>query len=67
MNIFTRSGMWQIRKLLRGSGKKSYGVQPVMHLCADISSLKNDTGFEPAYEFSSGIREMVCWMKEKDK
>lgn len=22
-----------------------------MHLCADISSLKNDTGFEPAYEF----------------
>ena len=43
------------------------GVQPVMHLCADISSLKNDTGFEPAYEFSSGIREMVRWMKEKDK
>lgn len=38
-----------------------------MHLCADISSLRNDTGFEPAYEFSSGIREMVRWMKEKDK
>lgn len=64
--------IYQIRdvanpKVTPGIGKKSYGVQPVMHLCADISSLKNDTGFEPAYEFSSGIREMVRWMKEKDK
>ena len=64
--------IYQIRdvanpKATPGIGKKSYGVQPVMHLCADISSLKNDTGFEPAYEFSSGIREMVRWMKEKDK
>lgn len=50
-----------------GIGKKAYGTQPVMHLCADISSLKNDTGFEPAYEFSRGIREIVRWMKEKDK
>ena len=50
-----------------GIGKKAYGTQPVMHLCADISSLKNDTGFEPAYEFSSGIREMIRWMKERDK
>ena len=41
-----------------GIGKKAYGTQPVMHLCADISSLKNDTGFEPVYEFSSGIREI---------
>lgn len=50
-----------------GIGKKAYGTQPVMHLCADISSLKNDTGFEPAYEFSSGIRETIRWMKERDK
>lgn len=64
--------IYQIRdvanpKATPGIGKKAYGVQPVMHLCADISSLKNDTGFEPAYEFSGGIREMVRWMKEKDK
>ena len=63
--------IYQIRdvanpKATPGIGKKSYGVQPVMHLCADISSLKNDTGFEPAYEFSSGIRE-ICPLDEGER
>ena len=48
-----------------GIGKKPYPAQPVMRLCADISSLTDDTGFIPEYEFSEGISEMVCWIKER--
>lgn len=50
-----------------GIGKKPYPAQPVMRLCADISSLTEDTGFIPEYEFSEGILEMVCWIKERQK
>lgn len=42
-----------------GIGKKPYGSNQVMHLCADITSLQADTGFEPVYDFSAGIRDMI--------
>lgn len=48
-----------------GIGKKPYPAQPVMRLCADISSLTEDTGFVPAYEFSEGISEMVHCIKNQ--
>ena len=50
-----------------GIGKKPYPAQPVMRLCADISSLTEDTGFVPEYEFSNGISEMVCCLKSNNE
>lgn len=42
-----------------GIGKKEYPTNPVMRLCADITNLKEDTGFYPEYEFAQGISEMI--------
>lgn len=42
-----------------GIGKKEYPSNPVMRLCADITNLREDTGFCPEYEFSQGISEMI--------
>ncbi len=36
-----------------------------MHLEADISNLKEDTGFEPKYTFEEGIAETVAWVREQ--
>jgi len=47
-----------------GIGEKEYGENQVMHLCADISSLSQDTGFEPCYSFEKGIAETIQWAKE---
>ena len=38
-------------------GAVPYAAGQVMHLQADISALKKDTGFEPAVDFRDGIRE----------
>ena len=35
-----------------------------MHLEADISELKQDTGFEIQYSFEDGIKETIEWCKE---
>lgn len=48
-----------------GFGELSYYPNQVMHLEADITNLKNDTGFEPAYTFEEGIRETIDWMKKR--
>ncbi len=48
-----------------GFGELSYYPNQVMHLEADITNLKNDTGFEPAYTFEKGIRETIDWMKKR--
>lgn len=48
-----------------GFGEIPYYPKQVMYLCADITSLKNDTGFEPRYSFSQGIARTVEWVKEK--
>lgn len=39
-------------------GALPYGEKQVMRLCADISALKEDTGFEPAVSFEEGIQRM---------
>lgn len=47
-----------------GIGDKDYVNNQVMHLCADISSLTKDTGFQPKYQFEEGIAETIQWLKE---
>lgn len=49
-----------------GIGEKEYTNNQVMLLCADITSLKNDTGFEPMYIFESGIKETIKWYKNEN-
>lgn len=48
-----------------GVGEIPYTDKQVMHLCADISDLKKDTGFRPVYSFGDGIKETITWVKEK--
>lgn len=45
-------------------GTRPYGENQVMHLAADSSELKKDTGFECKYSFEEGIRETVKWANE---
>lgn len=44
-------------------GAVPYSDKQVMYLCADIETLKKDTGFVPDYTFEQGIRETVDWNK----
>ncbi len=46
-------------KLPLGFGEVPYSDKQVMHLCADISALHADTGFEPEVEFREGIRRTI--------
>lgn len=46
-----------------GIGVRPYPAGTVMNLCADISSLTEDTGFVPEYTFREGIRETITWLK----
>lgn len=46
-----------------GIGKRPYPPNAVMNLCADITNLKEDTGFEPQYTFEQGIHETVDWLR----
>lgn len=46
-----------------GIGARPYPAGAVMNLCADISSLTEDTGFVPEYTFREGIRETITWLK----
>ncbi len=50
-----------------GIGEIPYAKNQVMYLCADISDLKKDTGFEPKYTFEEGIQETIEWYKGKQK
>ena len=47
-----------------GFGEVPYGQKQVMHLEADISALREDTGFAPETEFEAGIRRTLEWMQE---
>jgi nucleoside-diphosphate-sugar epimerase len=51
------------QELSIGIGKKEYVMNQVMHLCANISSLTRDTGFEPRYSFKEGIAETIQWIE----
>lgn len=49
-----------------GIGKRPYPAGAVMNLCADISSLTEDTGFVPEYTFEKGIGETISWIKQQE-
>lgn len=42
-----------------GLGRLPYAPKQVMHLCADITGLTQDTGFVPEVSFEEGIRELI--------
>lgn len=46
-----------------GFGEDRYADDQVMHLEADISMLKADTGFEPKVDFVSGIRRTIEYVR----
>ena len=46
-------------------GVKEYYSHQAMMLCADISELTADTGFEPRYSFEKGIEKVIANEKEK--
>lgn len=45
-------------------GAIPYNSNQVMHLCADITDLHQDTGFVSEYSFEEGITETIKWFKE---
>lgn len=47
-----------------GIGKLGYSDKQVMYLCADITELRKDTGFEPKVKFEEGIKKTIDWYKE---
>ncbi|MEG1300321.1 MAG: NAD(P)-dependent oxidoreductase [Erysipelotrichaceae bacterium] len=46
-------------------GEVPYNENQVMHLCANIEELENDTGFVPEYTFETGICETIDWYKTR--
>lgn len=53
-----------------GLGEVPYAPGQVMYLCADITALREDTGFVPRVSFEEGIRRTVAWYieaQEKEK
>lgn len=46
-------------------GGREYNKNQVMRLCADISNLKADTGFEPQVSFEEGITRTIQWVNEE--
>lgn len=44
-------------------GARPYVDKQVMYLCADISNLREDTGFEPKDTFDEGIRKTIAWYR----
>lgn len=43
-------------------GSIPYSKKQVMHLCADISELTNDTGWKPRFGFEDGVSELLASM-----
>lgn len=48
-----------------GIGALPYGKRQVMHLCADIRELTEDTGFLPGVSFEEGIRKTIAWVRRE--
>ncbi len=48
-----------------GIGIKPYAPMQVMHLCADISELTADTGFEPKISFEEGLSKTIEFWKNQ--
>jgi len=49
--------------IIPGIGKIPYPAGVIMNLCADISSLQEDTGFTPEYSFDEGIKDTIEWLR----
>ena len=49
-----------------GFGLREYYPHQPMYLCADISELGRDTGFEPRYTFEEGIRNIISYLHSKE-
>lgn len=54
-------------KIELGIGELPYSEKQVMNLQADISKLKQETGFEPMYSFGKGVKETVEWCKAYER
>lgn len=50
-----------------GLGKIPYNNQSIKNLCADISDIIKDTGWEPETSFEEGIKKTICFMRGNDK
>lgn len=48
-----------------GFGEIPYYKDQVMYLCADITSLTDDTGFLPETDFKTGIEKTLEWAKRE--
>ncbi len=46
-----------------GFGEVPYGEKQLMHLEADISELKEDTGFKVKIDFAEGSRRLIEWLR----
>lgn len=49
-----------------GFGDIPYGEKQVMHLEADITALREDTGFEPHTDFRAGIRKTIDYIRRQN-
>lgn len=63
-----REYIYEIRDIIDsdvevGFGDIEYSPMQVMNLCADISELQQDTGFEVQYSFQKGIMETIEWVR----
>lgn len=47
-------------------GAVPYSERQVMHLCADVSKLQQDTGFVPETTFREGIKRTVKWWEQNE-
>lgn len=47
-----------------GIGEIEYSKGQIMKLCADISTLTEDTGFVPEYDFEKGIKKTISWQSK---
>lgn len=50
-----------------GIGELPYAQGQVMHLCADLEALSQDTGFTPAVSFEEGIEKTVGWLRKDEE
>ena len=48
-----------------GVGMQPYAPMQVMYLCADISELTADTGFEPKVSFGEGLSKTIEFWKNQ--
>lgn len=46
-----------------GLGEKPSSPRGLAHLCADISALREDTGFTPQISFREGIEKTISWAR----